>query len=47
MDANAPPNKHDERCIEEGSLDRGTHDVGESHVDLVVVGFVDGQKVLY
>jgi hypothetical protein len=46
-DFQAPANQDNERCVEQGGLDRGAHDVGESHVDLIVVGLVDSKKMLY
>ena len=43
----APADEDDERGVEQCSLNRCTHDVSHGHIDLVVVGFVDGEEMLY
>lgn len=45
VDADAPANQDSEWGVEKRSLDRSAHDVGQSHVDLVVVGLVDSQEM--
>ena len=44
-DTDTPANQYYERCVEQGSLDRRTQNMSESHVDLVVVGFVDSEQM--
>lgn len=41
-----PADQHDQRSVEQCSLNGCTHNVGHGHVDLVVVGFIDSKEVL-
>lgn len=43
---NTPADQDNERCVEQSCLDRGTENVSQRHVDLVVVGFIDSEEVL-
>lgn len=46
VNTNSPANQDHERGVEQGGLNRGTEDMGKCHVDLVVVGFIDGEEML-
>jgi hypothetical protein len=47
VNVQTPANQNDEGCVEQRSLDGRAHNVCHGHVDLVVVGFIDGEEMFW